>query len=414
MEAPNPPAVPAHDDLLARRNALVLAVCQALAGGNNAVILATGSIVGAMLAPDRTLATLPISVYVLGLWLGTLPMGRLARLFGRRAAFQIGTACGVLTGLICFAAVMHASFLLFNIGALFSGLYAAAHVAYRFAAADTASDAFRPKAISWVLIGGVFAGIIGPQLVIFTQDLWQPYLFAVTYLAQAALAAISAGVLMLVRIPLPPRKQPEGEGRPILEIARQPRFVVAVACGVASYAMMNMVMTSAPLAMVMCSHTVGEATLGLQWHVLGMFLPSFFTGSLIARFGVERVIGAGLALLLVSAAVSMSGISIAHFWAGLVLLGLGWNFSFLGATTMVTACHRPNERNRVQSFNDFLVFGAMAIGSFSSGSVLELYGWATVNAVVFPVVLLAAALLLWGAVRRRTPKVVAEVPGGPG
>jgi predicted MFS family arabinose efflux permease len=302
---------------------------------------------------------------------------------------------------------MRNSFLIFNIGTLFSGFYAAAHLAYRFAAADTASDAFKPKAISWVLIGGVFAGIIGPQVVIFTKDLWQPYLFAATYLAQAALAAISAGVLMLVRIPPPPRKPPEGEGRPILEIARQPRFIIAVACGVASYAMMNMVMTSAPLAMVMCNHTVGQATLGLQWHVLGMFLPSFFTGSLIARFGVERVVTFGLALLLVSASVSMSGISITHFWAGLILLGLGWNFSFLGATTMVTACHRPNERNRVQSFNDFLVFGAMAIGSFSSGTLLEVYGWATVNAVVFPVVLIAGALLAWGVLRREVPRAAA-------
>ena len=388
------------DDRLARRNALVLAVAQALAGGNNTVVLATGGIVGAMLAPDRTLATLPISIYVLGLWLGTLPMGKLARRFGRRAAFQIGTACGVLTGLICFYAVMHSSFLIFCVGTFFSGLYAAAHLAYRFAAADTASEAFKPKAISWVLIGGIFAGVIGPQVVIFTKDMWQPYLFAATFLAQSGLAALSAVVLLLVKIPAPPRIQAGGEGRPILEIARQPRFIVAVACGVASYAMMNMVMTSAPLAMVMCNHTVGEATLGLQWHVLGMFLPSFFTGSLIARFGVERITVTGFALLLVSAVVSMSGITVAHFWSGLTLLGLGWNFSFLGATTMVTACHRPNERNRVQSFNDFLVFGAMAIGSFSSGTLLEVYGWATVNVVVFPVVLTAAALLAWNTFRK--------------
>jgi len=312
----------------------------------------------------------------------------------------MGTACGVLTGLICFYAVMHSSFLIFCIGTFFSGLYAAAHLAYRFAAADTASEAFKPKAISWVLIGGVFAGVIGPQVVIFTKDMWQPYLFAATFLAQSGLAALSAVVLLLVKIPPPPRIQAEGEGRPILEIARQPRFIVAVACGVASYAMMNMVMTSAPLAMVMCNHTVGEATLGLQWHVLGMFLPSFFTGSLIARFGVERIVVTGFALLLVSAIVSMSGTTVAHFWAGLALLGLGWNFSFLGATTMVTACHRPNERNRVQSFNDFLVFGAMAIGSFSSGTLLEVYGWATVNAVVFPVVLTAAALLAWNTFRK--------------
>ena len=399
MDAVTGTPVVQPDDRLARRNAIVLAVAQALAGGNNTVVLATGGILGSMLAPNRALATLPISIYVVGLWMGSLPFGKLARLFGRRAAFQVGTVCGVLTGIINYFAVIQGSFLMLCAGTFVSGLYASAHLAYRFAAADTASDAFKPKAISWVLIGGVFAGVIGSQTVIFTQELWSPYLFSATFLAQAGLAAISAGVLMLVKIPTPPRRPEGGEGRPILEIARQPRFIVAVACGVASYSMMNMVMTSAPLAMVLCNHSIKDSALGLQWHVLGMFLPSFFTGSLIARFGVERVIVAGFALLMVSAGVSMSGITIAHFWTGLVLLGLGWNFSFIGATTMVTACHRPNERNRVQSFNDFLVFGAMAIGSFSSGTLLEVYGWATVNEVVFPVVLAAAALLAWGTLR---------------
>jgi len=404
MDATTPARVAQPDDRLARRNALVLAVCQALAGGNNTVILATGGIVGAMLAPERSLATLPISVYVLGLWFGTLPFGWLARRLGRRAAFQIGTVAGVLTGLLAYAAVMQASFLIFNVAAFFSGLYAAAHVAYRFGAADTASDTFRPKAISWVMIGGIASGIVGPQLVIFTKDLLPPYLFAMTFLAQATLALVSAGVLMLLRIPVPPRKQPGGEGRSLGEIARQPRFVVAVGCGVASYSMMNMVMTAAPLAMVMCSHSVGEATLGLQWHVLGMFVPSFFTGALISRFGVDRVVAAGLLLLMASAAVGATGITLWHFWVGLILLGVGWNFGFIGATTMVTECHRPNERNRVQSFNDFLVFGSMAIGSFSSGGLLHYFGWGAVNAVVFPVVFVAGSLLVWSATARRRAK----------
>jgi predicted MFS family arabinose efflux permease len=388
-------------DRIARRNALVLAIAQALAGGNNTVLVATAAIVGTMLAPDKGLATLPISIFVLGMWMGTLPMGMLARRLGRRNALQIGTGCGVLTGSICCVAVLQGSFFLFNIGAVFSGFYASAHQSYRFAAADTASDEFRPKAISWVLFGGILAGVVGAQLVIATQDLWPPYLFAATYIGQSGLALVAGGVLMFVNIPKPPPRSAVGDGRPLSEIAREPRFIVAVACGVAAYSMMNLVMTSAPLAMVMCNHSITDATLGLQWHVLGMYAPSFITGALITRFGFERITGLGFALIIVAAGIGIAGISLWHFWIGLALLGVGWNFAFIGATTMVTHCHRPSERNKVQAFNDFLVFGSMAIGSFSSGQLLASFGWATVNEVVFPVVLAASALLLWSALRRR-------------
>jgi predicted MFS family arabinose efflux permease len=391
----------AAGDRLARRNALVLAVTQALAGGNSTVLVATAGIVGTMLAPDKSLATLPISIYVLGMWMGTLPLGALARRLGRRNALQTGTVCGVLTGLICCLAVLQGSFLLFNVGAVFSGFYASAHQSYRFAAADTASEAFRPKAIAWVLFGGVVAAVVGAQLVIATQDLWPPYLFAATYIGQSTLALISAGVLMFTNIPKPPPRSATGDGRPLGEIAKQPRFVVAVACGVAAYSTMNLLMTSAPLAMVMCNHSVTDATLGLQWHVLGMYAPSFATGTLISRFGLERITGAGLVLIIVAAVIGIAGISLWHFWAALALLGVGWNFAFIGATTMVTHCHRPNERNKVQAFNDFLVFGSMAISSFTSGALLVSFGWSMVNEVAFPVVLAATALLVWGALRGR-------------
>jgi MFS family permease len=328
-------------------------------------------------------------------------MGMLARRLGRRNALQIGTGCGVLTGLICCVAVLQGSFFLFNVGAVFSGFYASAHQSYRFAAADTASDEFRPKAISWVLFGGILAGVVGAQLVIATQNLWPPYLFAATYIGQSALALVAGGVLMFVNIPKPPPRSAVGDGRPLSEIAREPRFIVAVACGVAAYSMMNLVMTSAPLAMVMCNHSITDATLGLQWHVLGMYAPSFITGALITRFGLERITGLGFALIIVAAGIGIAGISLWHFWIGLALLGVGWNFAFIGATTMVTHCHRPNERNKVQAFNDFLVFGSMAISSFSSGALLVSFGWTAVNEVVFPVVLVAAVLLLWGALRGR-------------
>jgi predicted MFS family arabinose efflux permease len=389
----------AVDDRLARRNALVLSVAQALAGANNTVIVSTGGIVGSTLAPDPGLATLPISVMVLGIWAGTLPLGALCKRYGRRFALQVGSIFGVACGLIACLAVLRGSFALFNVGTFCAGLYASAHLSYRFAATDTSSEAFRPRAIAWVLAGGVFAGVLGPQLVIATKDIWP--LFAATYVAQAMAAALVALILTRLKIPrLPPQRQVTG-GRPLAEIAATPRFIVAVACGVAGYATMNLVMTSAPLAMVGCGHSVTNATLGIQWHVLAMYGPSFFTGSLILRFGLERVVTVGLLLILASAAIGLTGTTIAHFWSGLVLLGVGWNFAFVGATTMVTQCHRPEERNKVQAFNDFLVFGAMAIGSFSSGQILAMLGWSAVNGVVVPVIATAATLLVWLALRDR-------------
>jgi MFS family permease len=394
------------DDGLARRNAMVLAVAQALAGGNNTVIVSTASIVGAVLAPDKGLATLPITAMVIGMWFGTLPVGWLARRFGRRFALQTGSVFGVLSGLISYSAVMNGQFWLLLIGTFCGGLYAAAHNSYRFAAADTASESFRPKVVSWVLAGGVFAAVIGPQLVIFTKDLLSPHMFAASYLGQSACALIAAGVLMFVKIPPLPPTRIENP-RPLAKIVRTPRFIVAVACGMASYAMMNMLMTSAPLAMVGCGHSVTDATLGIQWHVLAMYAPSFVTGGLIARFGIERITGIGLGLIALAGVAGIAGTTVAHFWSALILLGLGWNFAFIGATTMVTQCHRPQERNKVQAFNDFLIFGSMAISSFSSGQMLEYLGWAAINEVIFPTIFLVGAMLVWLTLRKRVAETAA-------
>ena len=395
-------AVP--DDNLARRNAVVLAVAQALAGGNNTVIVSTASIVGAVLASDKGLATVPVTAMVFGMWLGTLPLGMLARHFGRRFALQCGSAFGILSGLISYAAVMNGQFWLLLVGTFCGGLYAAAHQSYRFAAADTASEAYRPKVVSWVLAGGVFAAVLGPQLVIFTKDLLSPHLFAASYLGQSACALVAAAVLQFVKVPPLPAARHNG-ARPLGEIVRNSRFIVAVACGMASYGMMNMVMTSAPLAMVGCGHSVTDATLGIQWHVLAMYAPSFITGSLIARFGVERITGVGLVLIAAAAAINVAGISVANFWSGLVLLGCGWNLSFIGATTLVTQCHRPQERNKVQAFNDFLIFGSMALSSFSSGQLLASFGWTAINEVIFPTIFVAGGLLVWLALRPRASTV---------
>src|ERR1700730_5755288 len=258
---------------LAKHNALVLAMGQALAGGNGSVVTATGGILGAMLASDKSLATLPVSVMVLGTWAGTLPVGFLVRGYGRRRAYQIGAAVGCLAGLIGYTAVIEGSFALYLAATFCAGLYQASHQSYRFAAADTAGTEFKGKAVSWVLAGGLFAAFLGPQLVILTKDLMPPYLFAASYLGQAATAVCAVVVLTFVRAP-PPAAPRAGHARSGAEIARQPLFIVAAACGVASYALMNLMMTAAPLAMVDCGHSVGNAALGIQWHVLAMYAPS--------------------------------------------------------------------------------------------------------------------------------------------
>ena len=314
------------NDARARSNVLRLAAAQALTGANSAVIFATGSIVGATLAPDISLATVPLSMYVLGLAAGTLPTGAISRAYGRRVAFIIGTFCGVLTGALGAFAILHASFWLFCCATFLGGLYGAVSQSYRFAAADGASAAFRPKAVSWVMAGGVFAGVLGPQLVQWTMDIWPPYLFAFSFVMQALVALVAMAVLSGVDAPKPAPSDLHG-GRPLFEIARQPRFIAAALCGVIAYPMMNLVMTSAPLAMKMCGLSVSDSNFGIQWHIVAMYGPSFFTGSLIGRFGAPRIVALGLMLEATGAAIGLSGITAMHFWATLIVLGVGWNFA---------------------------------------------------------------------------------------
>jgi MFS family permease len=392
----------AHDagDVRVRANVMRLAAAQALTGANAAVIFATGSIVGATLAPSVSLATVPISMYVAGLAAGTLPTGMISRAYGRRVAFIVGTACGACTGLLGALAILRGSFLLFCCATFFGGLYGAVSQSYRFAAADGASAAFRPKAVSWVMAGGVFAGVLGPQLVQWTMDVWSPYLFAFSFVVQAAVALVAMVILAGVDAP-PPAPADLHRGRPLFEIARQPRFIAAALCGVIAYPTMNLVMTSAPLAMKMCGLTLSDSNFGIQWHIVAMYGPSFFTGALIARFGAPKVVAAGLLLEACGAISGLSGITAMHFWATLIVLGVGWNFAFVGASALLLETHRPEERNKVQAFNDFLVFGMMAVGSFSSGQLLANYGWAAVNWVVFPPVALGMAVLLLVSLAKR-------------
>jgi MFS family permease len=398
-------------DARARSNVMRLAAAQALTGANSAVIFATGSIVGASLAPDVSLATVPISMYVAGLAAGTLPTGAISRAYGRRVAFIIGTGCGMLTGLLGAFAILHASFPLFCGATFLGGLYGSVSQSYRFAAADGASAAFRPKAVSWVMAGGVFAGVLGPQLVQWTMDVWHPYLFAFSFVVQAMVALIAMAVLADVDAPKPGLSDMHG-GRPLFEIARQPRFIAAALCGVIAYPMMNLVMTSAPLAMKMCGLSLSDSNFGIQWHIVAMYGPSFFTGSLIARFGAPRIVALGLSLEAVGAMIGLSGITAMHFWATLIVLGAGWNFAFVGASALVLETHRPQERNKVQAFNDFLVFGMMALGSFSSGQLLANYGWSAVNMVVFPPVVLGLVVLALASLVKRQ-SALQQVPEFP-
>lgn len=371
-----------------------LVIAQALAGANAVVVYATGAIVGSMLAPSPLLATLPISIFVVGMAVCILPVGRIARLYGRRASFLVGAAAGVIAGLVAMLALLLGWFWLFCTATFFGGVYAAVVLSFRFAAADAVPAERKAKALSLVMAGGVAAGVVGPQLVTWTMHLWPAQVYVATFLAQAIAAALSALVLLGVRLPKPTAAEIAG-GRPLWQVARQPRFIAAVICGAVTYMLMNFLMTAAPLAMHMHGHSHTHTNLGVQWHVIAMYAPSFFTGSLITRYGAARMSALGLVLTAISAAVGLGGLDVAHFWWMLILLGIGWNFGFLGASAWVLECHRPEEKNRVQSLNDFLIFGVMALGSFLSGGILGAYGWNTVLWISFiplSITLLALAL----------------------
>jgi len=392
------------NDARVKTNAVRLAAAQALTGANAAVIFATGPIVGASLAPSISLATVPLSMFVLGMAAGTLPTGAISRAYGRRVAFMIGTGLGAITGVLGAFAILHGAFWLFCCATFLGGLYGSVAQSYRFAAADGASAAYRPKAVSWVMAGGVFAGVLGPQLVQWTMDLWPPYLFAFSFVVQAAVALVAMAVLAGVDAPKPAAADLHG-GRPLFEIVRQPRFIAAAICGVIAYPVMNLVMTSAPLAMKMCGLTVSDSNFGIQWHIVAMYGPSFITGPLIARFGAPVIVAVGLGLEAVAVTIGLTGITALHFWATLVVLGVGWNFAFIAASALVLETHQPQEKNKVQAFNDFLVFGAMAVASFSSGQLLANFGWNAVNLVVYPPVLLGLIVLGFASFARRRARL---------
>lgn len=394
-----PAEADAHEAPVAYRNALLYAACQAFGGAAGPINIALGGISGSyLLGADKSLATLPVSGYTLGIALGALPAALLMRAIGRKRGFMSGALIGI-GGLLlaAWALVLH-SFWLFALALTISGISGAFVQQYRFAAADLGSASFKARAISWVLVGGIFAAIVGPQAVIWTKDLLLPVPFAGAFLSGTALIAISLVVLAFLAPAHPEvldNTAARRVARPLGQILRQPRFMVAALCGTATYALMSLVMTAAPLAMIGCGFTADESTLGIQWHVLAMFVPSFFTGRLIARFGKAPIVGTGLLILVACGLLALAGVELFHFWGALILLGIGWNFGFIGATAMVTETYRSEEKGKAQGANDFILFGTVAFASFMSGQMLNAWGWDAVNWTIFPVVVLSLLALGW-------------------
>ena len=393
------------DDRRAKRNVAVLVAAQALLGAQMPMIFTIGGLAGQSLASNVCLATLPISLIVLGSMLTATPISAIMQKWGRRAGFLIGSAGGAAGGLVGAYGLYLGSFPIFLLGSFLTGIYMSAQGFYRFAAADTASEAFRPKAISYVMAGGLVSAVIGPQLVKATSQAFVVP-FMGTYLAVIAVNVIGSLLFFFIDIPKPEAPAADApKGRTRWELITTPRIAVAVICAMVSYALMNLVMTSTPLAVVGCGYTEGDAADIVTSHVLAMFAPSFFTGHLIARFGVEKIVATGLIILAGAGAVALQGVEIENFFIALVLLGLGWNFGFIGATTMLAGAHEPSERGRMQGLNDLLVFGGVTLASLASGGLMNcsggspVEGWTAVNLAMGPFLVLAGGALIWLVLR---------------
>lgn len=385
----------------AKRNVFILVAAQAFLGAQMAMIFTIAGLAGQSLASNLCFATLPITATVLGSMLTATPMSNIMQKHGRKVGFFIGAGAGALGAAIGAIALLQQNFWLFVLGGLITGVYQSSQGFFRFAATDTASEAFRPKAISYVMAGGLASAIIGPQLVKLTaQAMVVPFLG--TYLTVIAINIVGSSLFLFLNIPKPPvAKAGESVGRSKWELLTTPRIAVAIIVGMVSYALMNLVMTATPLAVVGCGFTQNNAADVVSFHVLAMFIPSFFTGSLIARFGVEKIIATGLVILAAAGIVALSGVTLENFFIALILLGVGWNFGFIGATAMLSSAHEPSERGRVQGMNDLLVFGGVTFASLASGGLMNCSGgtpqdgWSAVNIAMIPFLTLAGAALIW-------------------
>lgn len=384
-----------------RRNVVVLALCQALMMIGTSTLIAEAALVGHLLATDKILATLPLGLQQLGAMSATFPASFLMKRIGRRGGFTVGTLFGITGTAIATTAVFMGSFWLFCLGTALNGVYNGFGLFYRFAAADGVTPSWRGKAISYVLAGGLIAAFVGPEMAKHTKDLFAPIEFAGSFTALIGVAFLALLVVQLLDIPPPTAAERQEPGRPLAEIAAQPAFIVAVFTSMVSWSVMSFLMTATPLAMIACGHSFNSAAFVIQWHIIAMYAPAFFTGQIINRLGVINVILVGAGLLVAASLVNLSGVAVAQFWVGLALLGLGWNFMFVGATTLLTETYRPAEKAKAQAANDFLMFGAVTLAALSSGAMLHLFGWETLNVGVLPLIALTAVAALWLRRQRR-------------
>ena len=381
----------------AKRNVSILTVAQSILGSAAPLSFSVGGLAGfQLLGADKSLATTPLTGFNVGVALGAIVAAAASRFLGRRESFMVGALMGAIGGAVAALALFRSEFWLFAFGLMLIGLSGGFTQKIRFAAADASPSFYKGKAISWILAGGIVSAIVGPQLAIWLKDWMEPVTFAGAFMGLVPLMLLAIVVLSFLKLPDTSSKTAGSEpARPLREIVMTQRFVTGMICGISSYALMTFMMTGAPLAMVVgCGLSSDLATLGIQWHVIAMFAPSFFTGMLITRFGTEKVVAAGLLILMSCAIVAHMGVELWNFWAALILLGIGWNFGFIGATAIVASSYRPHEADKVQGFHDIILFGTVALSSFSSGKVFTAYGWSFMNLVIWPVTIVCLVLVL--------------------
>ena len=391
-----------------RSTVALLSACQAMLFTNNSTLIAINGLAGLALAPVKALATLPVTCWVVGGALSTMQASLYMKRVGRKRGFATGTLVGIGGALVCALAIWLQSFWLLCLGALVFGVYNGFAQYYRFAAADAAPPDYKANAISLVLAGGLVGGILGPSVSRFTVELMAPK-FLAAYLALIVFALVTLALISRLEIPDPTDSERSSSGRSLAEIAAQPKFLVAVAAGAIGYGVMNFLMTSTPIAMGVCGHPYGDAAFVISAHVVAMFAPSFVTGPLVKRVGVLPLLAVGVLLNLAAIGIALDGIAVANCWWSLVTLGVGWNFLYIGGTTLLTETYRPEERAKAQGANDSAIFIMMAISSLTSGLIVTSAGWEKVNYAALPLVALVGAAVLWLMLHTRAERRAASV-----